>query len=81
VSDQPCPLGNWLADRLSEALLHTHPELEVIARGSLEFGKANLGIRARIATRNTLKTSSEHNRSAQKFWFKEILRRFLAESG
>jgi len=39
VNDQPCPLGNWLADRLSEALLHAHPELEVIARGRWNLAK------------------------------------------
>src|SRR5258707_7044314 len=32
ANDQPCPLGAWLADRLSESLAHVHPELEVIAR-------------------------------------------------
>jgi TonB family protein len=32
ANDQPCPLGVWLADRLSESLAHAHPELEVIAR-------------------------------------------------
>src|SRR5258707_548216 len=39
VNDQPCPLGNWLADRLSEALLRAHPELEVIARGRWNLAK------------------------------------------
>jgi len=71
VNDQPCPLGNWLADRLSEALLHAHPELEVIARGRWNWQNKPRHSRT-IATRNTLKTSSEHNRSARKFWFKEI---------
>jgi TonB family protein len=28
----PCPLGAWLADRLSESLAQAHPELEVIPR-------------------------------------------------
>jgi TonB family protein len=28
----PCPLGAWLADRVSESLAQAHPELEVIAR-------------------------------------------------
>src|SRR5882672_821023 len=32
TNDQPCPLGAWVADRLSESLAHEHPELEVIAR-------------------------------------------------
>jgi TonB family protein len=32
ANDQPCALGVWLADRLSESLAHAHPELEVIAR-------------------------------------------------
>jgi TonB family protein len=32
ANDQPCPLGAWLADRLSESLAHEHPELEVVAR-------------------------------------------------
>ena len=32
ANDQPCPLGAWVADRLSESLAHEHPELEVIAR-------------------------------------------------
>jgi len=33
ANDQPCPLGAWLADRLSESLAHAHPELEMIDRG------------------------------------------------
>jgi TonB family protein len=28
----PCPLGAWLADKLSESLAQSHPELEVISR-------------------------------------------------
>jgi TonB family protein len=28
-----CPLGAWLADRISESLAQSHPELEVIPRG------------------------------------------------
>jgi TonB family protein len=28
----PCPLGAWLADRVSESLAQSHPELEVIPR-------------------------------------------------
>jgi TonB family protein len=28
----PCPLGAWLADRLSESITQSHPELEVIPR-------------------------------------------------
>src|SRR5260370_18031141 len=28
----PCPLGAWLADKLSESLAQAHPELEVIPR-------------------------------------------------
>jgi TonB family protein len=28
----PCPLGAWLADRVSESLAQAHPELEVIPR-------------------------------------------------
>ena len=32
ANDQACPLGAWLADRLTESLAHAHPELEVIAR-------------------------------------------------
>ena len=31
-NDQPCPLGIWLADRLSESLQQDHPELEVVSR-------------------------------------------------
>jgi TonB family protein len=30
--DQPCPLGSWLADRLSQSLAGAHPELQVVAR-------------------------------------------------
>ena len=30
--EEPCPLGAWLADRLSESLERTHPELEVVPR-------------------------------------------------
>lgn len=30
--DVPCPLGAWLADRISESLAQSHPELEVIPR-------------------------------------------------
>src|ERR1700730_2239312 len=28
----PCPLGAWLADRISESLAQSHPELDVVAR-------------------------------------------------
>jgi TonB family protein len=42
--DLPCPLGAWLADRISESLAQTHPELEAVprdrwtsARGPSEF--------------------------------------------
>ncbi len=31
-NDVPCPLGAWLADKLSESLAQSHPELEVIPR-------------------------------------------------
>ena len=31
-NDEACPLGAWLADRLSESLAHGYPELEVVAR-------------------------------------------------
>jgi TonB family protein len=31
-NDLPCPLGAWLADRISESLAQAHPELKVIAR-------------------------------------------------
>ena len=30
--DVPCPLGSWLADRISESLAQSHPELDVIPR-------------------------------------------------
>ena len=30
--DVPCPLGEWLADEISESLAQAHPELEVISR-------------------------------------------------
>jgi TonB family protein len=30
--DTPCPLGEWLADKISESLAQSHPELEVIPR-------------------------------------------------
>jgi len=43
-NDLPCPLGAWLADRISESLAEARPELEVIprerwirARGPAEF--------------------------------------------
>jgi TonB family protein len=35
--DYPCPLGIWLADRISESLSRSHPELEVIPRSSWNF--------------------------------------------
>ena len=31
-NDLPCPLGAWLADRISESLTETYPQLGVIAR-------------------------------------------------
>jgi len=31
-NDLPCPLGGWLADRISESLAQAHPELEVVNR-------------------------------------------------
>jgi TonB family protein len=31
-NDMPCPLGGWLADRISESLAKAHPELDVVAR-------------------------------------------------
>src|SRR5712664_320637 len=31
-NEVPCPLGAWLADKLSESLAQAHPELEVIPR-------------------------------------------------
>jgi protein TonB len=30
--DVPCPLGSWLADKISESLAQSYPELEVIPR-------------------------------------------------
>jgi TonB family protein len=30
--DTPCPLGTWLADRISESMAQGHPELEVVPR-------------------------------------------------
>jgi TonB family protein len=43
-NDLPCPLGIWLADRISESVARTYPELQVIprnqwssARGPSEF--------------------------------------------
>jgi TonB family protein len=30
--DMPCPLGEWLADKISESLAQAHPELEVVFR-------------------------------------------------
>ena len=30
--DIACPLGDWLADQISESLAHAHPELEVVPR-------------------------------------------------
>src|SRR6266478_1523792 len=70
ANDQPCPLGAWLADRLSESLAHEHPELEIIARDRWNLVRQPAEFHT-IAIRNTLKTSSEHNRSVRKFWFKE----------
>lgn len=31
-NDLPCPLGVWLADRISESLAQAHPELQVVDR-------------------------------------------------
>lgn len=31
-NDLPCPLGSWFADRISESLAKTHPELGVVPR-------------------------------------------------
>jgi TonB family protein len=31
--DVPSPLGDWLADKISESLARAHPELEVVPRG------------------------------------------------
>jgi TonB family protein len=39
--DVPCPLGAWLADKLSESLAQSHPELEVIPRGRWSIASAN----------------------------------------
>ncbi|HXN53167.1 MAG TPA: energy transducer TonB [Candidatus Acidoferrum sp.] len=39
-NDVPCPLGAWLADRLSESLAESHPELEVIPRGRWSSARA-----------------------------------------
>ena len=39
--DVPCPLGVWLADRLSDSLAQSHPELEVIPRGRSSIAGAN----------------------------------------
>src|ERR1700687_6286945 len=38
-NDVPCPLGAWLADRLSESLAEAHPELGVIPRGRVGCGR------------------------------------------
>jgi hypothetical protein len=40
ANDQPCPLGAWLADRLSESLAQAHPELEVVARDRRNLAQA-----------------------------------------
>ena len=39
--DGPCPLGPWLADKLSESLAQSHPELEVIPRGRWSIAGAS----------------------------------------
>lgn len=39
--DVPCPLGAWLADKLSDSLAQSHPELEVIPRGRWSIAGAN----------------------------------------
>jgi TonB family protein len=39
-NDLPCPLGAWLADRISESLAQTHPELEVIPRSRWSSARA-----------------------------------------
>ena len=36
----PCPLGAWLADKLSESLAQAHPELEVIPRNRWSSARA-----------------------------------------
>jgi len=38
--DRQCPLGNWLADKISESLSSSHPELEVIPRSRWDFDGA-----------------------------------------
>jgi TonB family protein len=39
-NDVPCPLGRWLADRISESLAKLHPELEVIPRNKWSAARA-----------------------------------------
>jgi TonB family protein len=39
-NDLPCPLGAWLADKISESLTQTHPELEVIPRSRWSSARA-----------------------------------------
>jgi TonB family protein len=40
----PCPLGAWLADKLSESLAQAHPELEVIPRDQWSSAQASPGL-------------------------------------
>jgi TonB family protein len=39
--DVPCPLGSWLADRISESLAQAHPELEIVARDRWKSARAS----------------------------------------
>ena len=39
--DVPSPLGDWLADKISESLARAHPELEVVSRGPAKTAPTN----------------------------------------
>ena len=41
--DTPCPLGAWLADRISESIAQAHPELAVVPRPLWNSALLNLG--------------------------------------
>ena len=65
--DYPCPLGDWLADRISEALIQSHPELEVIPRSRWNFNAANAEFIHDINQQNAAKERYARSLGAEVF--------------
>lgn len=63
--ENPCPLGEWLADKISDSLAQTHPELEVIPRSLGRAAPSNSELLHDSNQENAAKESRAHSLGAE----------------